>query len=105
SRDPLEADIDPIGAILSIVGIVSLVYGLIEAPDHGWASSTTLVSFGIAAVVLLAFVLWELHTETPMLDIRYFRNPAFSTGTGGMILIFMSMYRRIFLLSQYLHMV
>ena len=105
SRDPLEADIDPIGAILSIIGIVALVYGLIEAPGHGWASTTTLVAFGVAAVVLLAFVLWELHTETPMLDIRYFRNPAFSTGTGGMILIFMAMYGLIFLLTQYLQLI
>jgi len=105
SRDPLEADIDPIGAILSIIGIVALVYGLIEAPGHGWTSGATLVAFGIAAVVLLAFVLWELHTETPMLDIRYFRNPAFSTGTGGMILIFMAMYGLIFLLTQYLQLI
>ncbi len=105
SRDPLEADIDPIGAILSIIGIVALVYGLIEAPGHGWTSTTTLVAFGVAAVVLLAFVLWELHTETPMLDIRYFRNPAFSTGTGGMILIFMAMYGLIFLLTQYLQLI
>jgi MFS transporter, DHA2 family, integral membrane protein len=105
SRDPLEADIDPIGAVLSIIGIVSLVYGLIEAPAHGWASSTTLVSFGVATVVVVAFVLWELHTDTPMLDIRYFRNAAFSTGTGGMILIFMSMYGLIFLLTQYLQLI
>jgi Na+/melibiose symporter-like transporter len=40
-----------------------------------------------------------------MLDIRYFRNPAFSTGTGGMILIFMSMYGLIFLLTQYLQLI
>src|SRR5262245_39214329 len=105
SRDPLEADIDPVGAVLSIVGIVSLVYGLIEAPDHGWVSGPTLVAFGIAAVVLLAFVLWELRTDAPMLDIRYFRNPAFSTGTGGMILIFMAMYGLIFLLTQYLQLI
>jgi len=105
SRDPLEADIDPVGAILSIVGIVSLVYGLIEAPDHGWGSTTTLVAFGVAAVVLVVFVVWELHTDTPMLDIRYFRNPAFSTGTGGMILIFMAMYGLIFLLTQYLQLI
>jgi EmrB/QacA subfamily drug resistance transporter len=105
SRDPLEAEVDPLGAVLSIVGIVALVYGLIEAPDHGWGSRTTLVSFGVAAVVLFVFVLWELRTETPMLDIRYFRNPAFSTGTGGMILIFMSMYGLIFLMTQYLQLI
>src|SRR4029079_14423735 len=38
-RDPPARDLHPIGAILSIIGIVALVYGLIEAPGHGWAST------------------------------------------------------------------
>jgi EmrB/QacA subfamily drug resistance transporter len=105
SRDPEEAPLDPIGAVLSIIGIVSLVYGLIEAPDKGWASAPTLVAFGIAAVVLLIFVLWELHTDEPMLDMHYFRNPAFSTGVGGMILVFLSLYGVFFLMSQYFQLV
>jgi len=105
SRDPQQAQIDPLGAILSIVGIVALVYGLIEAPSHGWTSTTTLVAFGIAAVVLTLFAAWELHTDTPMLDIRFFRNPAFSTGTSGMILVFMSMYGLMFLMTQYFQLI
>ena len=39
SRDPEQAQFDPVGAVLSIVGIVALVYGLIEAPDKGWGSA------------------------------------------------------------------
>jgi EmrB/QacA subfamily drug resistance transporter len=105
SRDPEEAPLDPVGAILSIIGIVSLVYGLIEAPDKGWASTGTLVAFGIAAVVLLAFVLWELHCPEPMLDMHYFRNPAFSTGVGGMVLVFLSLYGVFFLMTQYFQLV
>jgi Na+/melibiose symporter-like transporter len=40
-----------------------------------------------------------------MLDMRYFKNPAFSTGTGGMVLIFMSMFGVMFLVTQYLQLV
>ena len=105
SRDPEHASFDPLGAVLSTVGIVALVYGLIEAPDHGWGSPATLLSFAVAAVVLVGFVLWELHTEEPMLDMHYFRLPAFSTGTGGMILVFLSMYGVMFLISQYFQLV
>jgi EmrB/QacA subfamily drug resistance transporter len=105
SRDPEEARLDPIGAILSIIGIVALVYGLIEAPTEGWGSPSTLVSFAIAAVVLAGFVAWELHVDEPMVDMHYFRNPAFSTGTGGMILVFVSMYGVMFLISQYFQLV
>ncbi|TMK84896.1 MAG: MFS transporter, partial [Actinobacteria bacterium] len=43
SRDPEEARFDPGGALLSIVGIVALVYGLIEAPAKGWGSASTLL--------------------------------------------------------------
>src|SRR5579859_5767492 len=40
-----------------------------------------------------------------MLDLRYFRNPAFSTGTGGMILVFMAMFGVMFLITQYFQLV
>jgi EmrB/QacA subfamily drug resistance transporter len=105
SRDPQEARLDPVGALLSIVGIVALVYGLIEAPEKGWTSTETLLAFGIAIVVLVAFVFWELHVDEPMLDMHYFRAPGFSTGTGGMILVFVSMYGVMFLISQYFQLV
>ena len=105
SRDPEEARLDPVGAVLSIIGIVAVVYGLIEAPEKGWTSTVTLVAFGIGLVVLTLFALWELHTDEPMLDVRFFENRAFSTGTAGMILIFMSMFGVMFLLTQYFQLI
>jgi len=105
SRDPEEAALDPVGAVLSIIGIVALVYGLIQAPSSGWTSASTLGAFALAVVVLLLFVAWELHVDEPMLDMHYFKNPAFSTGTGGMILVFLSMYGVVFLITQYFQLV
>jgi len=105
SKDPEEARVDPGGAVLSMVGIVALVYGLIEAPEKGWGSASTLLAFGVAAVVLVGFVVWEKRVDEPMLDMRYFRNPAFSTGSGGMILVFLGMYGVMFLITQYLQLV
>ena len=69
--------------MLSIVGISTLVYGLIEAPDKGWAAPVTLGAFAIAGVVLTIFVFWELHVDEPMLDIRFFRNPASAPAAAG----------------------
>jgi EmrB/QacA subfamily drug resistance transporter len=105
SKDPEQGQLDPVGAVLSIVGIVSIVYGLIEAPDKGWGSTVTLASFAIGIVVLVAFVVWELRQDEPMLDIRLFRNRAFSTGTSGMILVFMAMYGVMFLITQYFQLI
>ena len=105
SKDPEEARLDPLGALLSIVGISALVYALIEAPAAGWGSSSTIVAFFVGALVLVAFVMWEHRAKEPMLDMSYFRNPAFSTGTGGMILLFLSMYGVMFLITQYFQLV
>jgi EmrB/QacA subfamily drug resistance transporter len=105
SRDPKEARLDPPGALLSIVGISALVYGLIQAPGKGWLAPPTLAAFGLSAVVLLLFVVWELRVDEPMLDIRYFRNPSFSVGSGGMMLVFLAMYGVMFLMTQYFQLV
>src|SRR2546423_2100574 len=58
SRDPEQGELDPIGAVLSIVGIVAVVYGLIEAPQVGWRSPSTLIAFTIGVVVLALFASW-----------------------------------------------
>jgi EmrB/QacA subfamily drug resistance transporter len=105
SRDPEHGKLDPVGAVFSIVGISSLVYALIEAPDSGWGSTTTLTAFAIAAIVLALFVFWELRIDEPMLDMRFFRNGAFSTGTAGMILVFLAMYGVMFLITQYFQLI
>ena len=105
SRDPEQASFDPIGSLLSIVGVVSLVYGLIEAPASGWLSGRTLSAFAISLVVLAGFVVWELRVDEPMVDMHYFRNPAFSTGTAGMILVFVAMFGVMFLITQYFQLV
>jgi EmrB/QacA subfamily drug resistance transporter len=105
SRDPNESAIDPLGALLSIVGIAALVYGFIEAPDKGWGAPVTIAAFATAVVVLTLFVLWELRTKSPMLDMRYFKNAAFSVGSGAMMLVFLAMYGVMLLMTQYFQLV
>ncbi|MEA2827612.1 MAG: hypothetical protein QOG43_2051 [Actinomycetota bacterium] len=105
SKDPSEARLDPVGAGLSVVGISSVVYGLIQAPDKGWSSPPTLTAFGVGLAVLVVFVLWERRRTEPMLDMAYFANPAFSTATGGMILVFLSMFGVLFLITQYFQLI
>src|SRR5205085_3029411 len=59
----------------------------------------------ISLVVLGVFIAWESRTPEPMLDLAYFRNPAFSTATGGMILVFLSMFGVMFLITQYFQLI
>jgi EmrB/QacA subfamily drug resistance transporter len=105
SRDPVQPPLDIPGALLSIVGLGALVYAIIEAPRHGWASATTLGTFAGAAAVLGLFVLRELRTPSPMLDLRFFRDRRFSVASGGMTLIFFAMFGTFFLVAQYFQLV
>jgi EmrB/QacA subfamily drug resistance transporter len=70
SRSIGRANYDILGAATSTVGILSVVYGFTRAASDGWSSPTTL-GFLVAGVVLLgAFVLVELRTDTPLLPLR-----------------------------------
>jgi len=105
SRDPAKPALDPIGAVLSIVGLVALVFAIIQAPEDGWTDPTILGTFAFAAVVLGAFAWWELRAPSPMLDTCFFRNPRFSAASAGITLIFFAMFGAIFLLTQHLQFV
>jgi EmrB/QacA subfamily drug resistance transporter len=105
SREKIHAPLDPLGALLSIAGLASLVYGIIEAPDKGWASTQSLVTFGVAIVILVAFVVWELRAKEPMLDLGYFKNPRFTAATTAITLVFFAMFGSYFLFTQYLQFV
>ena len=105
SKDPSHASLDPVGAALSIIGLSSLVYALIEAPTSGWLSTATLAAFGVAVATIVAFVAWERRVHTPMLDMALFRNAAFSTSTAGITLVFVAMYGVMFLVTQYFQLV
>jgi len=90
--------------VLSIVGIVALVYGLIEGPQLGWASPQTLIAFAVAAVVLSLFAAWSCvsmsRCSTSACSVTGLQH-----GTGGMILIFLSMFAVMFLVTQYFQLI
>jgi EmrB/QacA subfamily drug resistance transporter len=102
SRDPSAPRLDVPGFVLSTAGLTALVWGVIEAPRDGWTHPTILAAFGLAAVLLTAFVAWELRSRQPMLDVRLFRNPRFSAASGAITLAFFAMFGTVFFLTQYL---
>ena len=105
SRDPRQPPLDPVGAGLSIVALASLIYAIIEAPTEGWTGTATLVAAGIGVTVGLLFAAWELRTPHPMLDLRFFKNPQFSSAAAAIVLVFFALFGTFFLLTQYLQLV
>jgi EmrB/QacA subfamily drug resistance transporter len=102
SSDPSAPKLDPLGALLSIVGLAAVLYGVIEAPSKGWLSPPILIAFAIGVVVLAGFLFWELHSSSPMLDVRFFENPRFTAASGAITLTFFTLFGSLFLLTQYL---
>ncbi len=105
SRDDAATRLDPVGALLSIAAIGTLVYAIIEAPTHGWLAGSTVAAFTAGLVLAVAFVGWELHRDEPMLDMRLFANRAFSASSAGLALLFFAMAGAVFLQAQYLQFV
>lgn len=101
SRDPRQGRLDPLGALLSIVGLSGLLFGIIEGPSDGWTHGSVLVGFAVGVVALAGFVAWELHTDSPMLDLSVFRNPRFSAASGTITMVFFALFGSLFLMTQY----
>jgi EmrB/QacA subfamily drug resistance transporter len=102
SRSPEQVPLDPVGALLSVVGLVALVYGIIEVPSLGWSDPAIMVSLAVATVLLVTFVAWERRVAHPMLDVRLFRDRRFSGASLSITLTFFSLMGVLFLLTQYL---
>jgi EmrB/QacA subfamily drug resistance transporter len=105
SRDPDAPPVDVPGAVLSIAAMTGLIYGIIEAPRAGWASAEVLVALGLGLVFLVTFVVWERHTDHPMLPLEFFRKRRFSAASVALSLTFFGLFGYIFLLTQYLQFV
>jgi predicted MFS family arabinose efflux permease len=105
SRSPEARPIDVAGAVLSVVGLLALVWGIIEAPSKGWTSPPILVAFTLAVLALAAFVAWERRNEYPMLNVHFFRNPRFTAASLTVTLVFFALIGFVFLATQYLQFV
>ena len=101
SRDPHVGPLDWLGVLLSISGITLLVGALIEGPRRGWSSAPELAAFAGSALALGAFIGWERHCASPVLDVRLFTNRRFSAASGAISVAFFGLFGFIFLITQY----
>ena len=97
--------LDILGALLSIVGLITLLFGIIEGPSKGWTDPLVIGSFVVAVVSLTSFVFWERHTDHPMLEIGFFANPRFTAASIAVTFVFFAMFGSLFFVSQYMQFV
>jgi hypothetical protein len=81
SRAPRIRKPDPVGQLLVIAALFSLIYAIIEGPRSGWGSAKILGFFGLAAAALTALLVYEPRRDEPLIELRFFRSVPFSAAT------------------------
>ncbi|NGO08178.1 MFS transporter [Streptomyces sp. HC44] len=104
SRNPEPGPWDLTSVLLSLVGMVGIVYGVKEAAAHG-ASGESAAAGLLGAAALFWFVRRQLTLPTPLLDMRLFRNRGFSGAVLADLLTILGLSGLVFFLSQYLQLV
>ena len=93
--------LDLTGLGLASLGLLGIVWGLVHGNAEGWTSTEIVGSLATGAVLLAAFVAWELRAAQPMLPMRLFRSRAFSAANGASLFMYFGMFGSIFLLTQF----
>ncbi|MEH0544222.1 MFS transporter [Streptomyces sp. B21-105] len=104
SRAPWQKP-DPLGAVLSAVGMTALVWWIIELPLHGAFGGRSTLSLAVAVLGLAGFVVWEHVTPSPMVPLVLFKHRDFSGGSLSLALVQIGNGGLLLVLTQYLQFV
>ncbi|WP_343964831.1 MULTISPECIES: MFS transporter [Kribbella] len=104
SRGPARA-VDPVGALLSIVGMGAVVWAIISIPSAGFGSARVLGGLSAGVVGLLGFALWEKRSAHPMVPLGLFRDRNFSGTSFSIVLLSFTAGGLLLALTQYLQFV
>jgi EmrB/QacA subfamily drug resistance transporter len=90
------------GAITSVTGMSSLVFGFINASEHGWGDGLTVGAFVAAVVLLSAFVVTESRVEFPVFPLRLLRDSTRARGYGSYVLLVGAMFSMFYFMPQFM---
>jgi len=88
-----------------VIGMVALVYSIIEAPGQGWLSARTLAGLAAGLAILTGFVLFERRRRAPLIDPRVFARRGLSAGSLSIFVQFFGFFGFIFIVLQYLQLI
>ncbi|CAM3139292.1 MFS transporter [Mycobacterium intermedium] len=101
SRDHDAARVDWPGAALIGTAVAISVYAILEAPHRGWSDTFVWGGIVAGAVITAVFIVVQLRRPKPLLDVRLFGDPAFTTGVATIVLMFGGTFGFFFLAMQY----
>ncbi|WP_194898442.1 MFS transporter [Catenulispora pinisilvae] len=101
-KNPNPAKFDPLGVVLSIVAVASLVYGIVIGGDkNDWTRADVLGPIAAGLVLAAVLVVVERRMASPALDVSLLRNSRFSAGTVVIALCFFALIGAIFITQFY----
>ena len=100
-----KSHVDLPGAILCAVGLGGMIYGLIEAPSHGWGAPSIYLPLLAGAGAFAAFLIYERSARHPMLDFKLFGHRNFAMGNIATAAIYAGLTAFTFVLTVYLQQV
>ena len=103
-RDPNARRLDFFSAAMSLLAILAVVYGLKQIAQDG-LSTVPVLSILAGALLGSVFVWRQLQIESPTIDVRLFRNRAFSASLGTYLLGIFVVVGYFLFISQYLQLV
>jgi EmrB/QacA subfamily drug resistance transporter len=90
------------GLALASGGLFGIVFGLVRSQSQGWTDPQILVAMGVGALLVIAFIVYELRTREPMLPMRLFTKRSFAVTNTVSLAMYFGMFGSIFFLSQFL---
>lgn len=92
---------DLLGLVLAMGGFTTLVYGITEAGPHGLGDRTVQIYLGLGIALLIAFVIVELRSNDPVMDMRLFKNYTFTISNALMWALGAFLFGSLFLLPYF----
>jgi EmrB/QacA subfamily drug resistance transporter len=105
SRSDREHSHDIAGAVAITAGLALLVYGVSEAPNHGWGSAWTISRLTVAVVLLVAFLVIESRAKDPLMPFRIFGVRTVAGANVAGLLLGAVIFANFFLLTLYVQQV
>ncbi|MBF6535738.1 MFS transporter [Nocardia farcinica] len=100
-----SGSLDLLGAVTATAGLAAAVYGIVRAPEVGWASGQTWGVLAVAAALLAGFVALQSRRTEPLMPLRIFRAPDLAAANLAQLLLGAAWVPMWFFLNLYLQQV
>ncbi|WP_031469494.1 MFS transporter [Sciscionella sediminilitoris] len=105
SRSSRKLRLDPLSVLLSIVGIIGIVYAFKSVFYAGPWSLDVLLAFAVGGICLIVFARRQHRLEEPLIDLELFRNRGFAASVGSNLISVFTMSAFALINSQYFQLV